>query len=376
MSAHMETCDLPMKRQRVATSEPVQIPSCLPATCHTRNRYLDRKHGHPRDRHIFFDDGEKGELHDYYVDWNMDGHFDKTACISVTTLIHTFFPPFDRAGTVRKIKQNCKPSSKYYGMLDAEIYAQWEQAGLEARTYGNMMHDFIDRFMNGERQLDPKVKEQLKDELRLFHKALQLTSKWVPFRTEWFVYTDRCTRITGSLDCVFVNQPLMDLLHKEHNEVDVLHLIIYDWKRCKQIRKFSPWAQGRFPVHTLPSANFYHYSLQLNMYKWILETFYTHMPYRGRVYQRIHVDFMYLCVLHPNLKEPNVVRCPDFSIYVERITSLRKQCLTNLAQGLPAPYPFDLDQPVPEEALEYYKSLEKRATEPKVKKINVNFNQF
>ena len=69
-------------------------------------------------------------------------------------------------------------------------------------------------------------------------------------------------------------------------------LWIYDWKRCKQIEyePFSKHCYAKTPcLAHLPDTNFWHYSLQLNLYKFILESKY------GK-----RVSKMSLVCLHPD----------------------------------------------------------------------------
>jgi len=50
-------------------------------------------------------------------------------------------------------------------------------------------------------------------------------------------------------------------------------LLIYDWKRSKEIKKTNPfnkWA-NKEEIEHLPDSNYWHYCLQLNTYKAILE---------------------------------------------------------------------------------------------------------
>jgi len=78
-----------------------------------------------------------------------------------------------------------------------------------------------------------------------------------PYRTEWTVFHED-VKISGSIDMIF--------------EKPNGHLLIYDWKRCKEITKtngFNKWGNKECIQH-LPDTNFWHYSLQLNTYKTIL----------------------------------------------------------------------------------------------------------
>jgi hypothetical protein len=74
---------------------------------------------------------------------------------------------------------------------------------------------------------------------------------------------------------------------------------IYDWKRSREITKsasFNKFANKTCIEH-LPDSNYWHYCLQLNTYKSILESKYD-----------IIVSEMYLICLHPENKNNNYQR--------------------------------------------------------------------
>ena len=79
-----------------------------------------------------------------------------------------------------------------------------------------------------------------------------------PYRTEGCVYYEEL-KLSGSIDMIFENPDGT--------------LQIYDWKRCKEISYDSSF--GKFAktpcISHLPDTNFWHYSLQLNVYRAILE---------------------------------------------------------------------------------------------------------
>ena len=70
---------------------------------------------------------------------------------------------------------------------------------------------------------------------------------------------DEDSKIAGSIDMIYEN-------------VDGT-LSIYDWKRCNAITSDNTW--NKFAIHPLiqhiPDTNYWHYTLQLNTYKYILE---------------------------------------------------------------------------------------------------------
>jgi ATP-dependent exoDNAse (exonuclease V) beta subunit len=100
-----------------------------------------------------------------------------------------------------------------------------------------------------------------------------------PYRTEWMIF-DEDLKIAGSIDMVYENPDGT--------------LSIYDWKRSKEITKVNNW--NKFATNQLishfPDANFWHYALQLNTYKAILEAKY------GKT-----VKDLYLVRLHPDIQE-------------------------------------------------------------------------
>ena len=53
------------------------------------------------------------------------------------------------------------------------------------------------------------------------------------------------------------------------DEADNFYL--FDWKRSKQIKKENRYRKGKHPLNHLDDANYWHYALQLNIYKYILE---------------------------------------------------------------------------------------------------------
>lgn len=202
----------------------------------------------------------------------MDGDESYT---SVTTFIHHFFKPFDAKTVIQKMKRSQRwSSSPYYGKTDEEIMSEWEKKRVDSASSGTYMHQQIERFYNEE---EPHT-EPIGKEWQLFgdfHKHFART----PYRTEWYVY-DEEAKLAGSIDMVFC---------EGENDTD---LIIVDWKRTSELKTSNFYQKGLHPVSHLDDCNFYHYSLQLNTYKYILEKNY------GK-----QVKHMFLVVLHPNNNE-------------------------------------------------------------------------
>ena len=225
--------------------------------------FLSKKNEHPRDKFISFDEGP----HIYYV--RGDPSF-----TSVTTWNHQHFAPFDTESVLNntmKSKKMLNPDYKYYGMTREEIKQAWDDNRDRAAKAGTKMHYDIECHYNGWEVNNESV------EFQHFQKFLRDYPNLKPYRTEWCVYYEEL-KLSGSIDMVFEN---------EKGE-----LLIYDWKRCQEIKHDN----GAYTTYSitpcishLPDTNFWHYALQLNMYKTILE----------HKYDKKIVD-LYLVCMHPD----------------------------------------------------------------------------
>lgn len=231
-------------------------------------QYLAQKNAHPRDEFITFDEGP----HIYTI--KGDSGF-----TSVTTWNHSHFSHFDAEGTINRMMNSPKWSqNKYYGKTKQEILDLWEANRIESSSAGTKLHYDIECFYNDQ----PSDNNSL--EYGYFLNFQKDFAHLTPYRTEWMVY-DEELRLAGSIDMVF----------KKDNG----NLLIYDWKRCKEISKFSNFNKYSHNsiISDFPDTNFWHYSLQLNTYKAILEKSYGEK-----------VDELYLVCLHPENKNKNYQR--------------------------------------------------------------------
>lgn len=221
---------------------------------------LKQRNHHPRDDRLFFDE----EPHIYYID------NDSSGVISVTTFVHKHFQAFDADTVIKNMRKGRKwnDKNKYFLMTDDEIKKSWDDNRIEASTAGTHMHKCIELFYN-ERDVhndSPEYKMFLD-----FHRD---HSHLKAYRTEWEVFLEEY-KLAGSIDMVFENPDGT--------------FSIYDWKRCKEIKRANYFGKGKFPIHHMDDCNYVHYTLQLNIYKYILETKYD-----------IKIKDMFLVSLHPN----------------------------------------------------------------------------
>jgi ATP-dependent exoDNAse (exonuclease V) beta subunit len=248
---------------------------------------------HPRDDHIIFHE----PTHTYYI----DGSSEKV--ISCTKFIHEFFPHFDPDVTIAKMMKSPKwTSSVWHGMSAEQIKKKWNDSGKEASTKGTAMHLAIEQFLHGsEEVIDPENYGTI--EWKYFMNFWRdVEHDLVPYRSEWEVWMKEFM-LCGSIDMVFYS--------KKQNGY-----VIYDWKRSKEIKTTNNFANGFGPVSHLPDSNYWHYTLQLNIYKYFLEKFYG-----------LNVVDLCLVIIHPDNKNYRLIRLNMLNDEVEGMLNCRKRAL-------------------------------------------------
>lgn len=238
--------------------------------------FLAKKYPHERDSRIkFYEEG-----HRYTVD-GLEGY------TSVTTWNHHHFPQFNADSIIDKMEkgknwQIKEKNQKYWDqetdkpMTRDKIKASWDANRDAAAKAGTAMHYDIECYYNEIPSNNSSI------EYKYFQKYLEDFERenphLKPYRTEWTVFHEEM-KLTGSIDMVYI-----DTSDPTGNT-----LAIYDWKRCAEISHENQFSHALTPeIKHLPDTNFWHYSLQLNTYKKILETKY------GKTITKLA-----LVVLHP-----------------------------------------------------------------------------
>ena len=243
---------------------------------------LEKDNADKRDQNIVF--VEKG--HQYFI----NGDFNY---ISVTTIVRSIFPKFDTDGLIEKMILDKNP--KYKDKSPETIKLEWKNNGEMAAMEGTRLHRNIELYSNG---------IPVMDDSKEFNFFLIFKEKYgylEAYRTEWFIY-DEEFRIAGSID----------MIYKDTRD-DTYH--IYDWKRTKPFSsKSSKNNVGFGPFSNIPNSNLWHYSLQLNIYKYLLE----------KNYNKI-ISSMTLCRLHPNSRKYQLVDIKNMTQQVELLLDIRKQ---------------------------------------------------
>lgn len=258
----------------------------VPESCNTTQLKLAILNHHPRDDLIAFDEGP----HKYYI----RGESDYT---SVTTVVHELFPEFDgkTVATNMVTRPDFFKSSKYkdykhlqeYNTTDErvqEVLKMWELNRDIAAELGTRLHEACEYFYN-----DQPV-PLTTPEYQYFLNYAETKKHWQPYRTEMMVF-DEAYKVCGSVDMIYYD-PVTKTYH------------LRDWKRSKKINKFA--FGGKRGSNGLPDCNFFHYALQLNLYKWILEKNYS-----------LPMEDMAIVVFHPSNDDFLEMEIPYLQHYIE-----------------------------------------------------------
>jgi len=249
--------------------------------------YLSKKNSHERDHRIkFYEEGHR---------YTVDG---KEGFTSVTTWNHHHFPQFNADSIIDKMMKGKnwlikEKNQKYWDISTdkpktrSDIKKMWDANRDAAAAAGTAMHYDIECYYNKISTNNTSIEyiyfQNFWEDFQKEHPYL------VPYRTEWTVFHEEM-RLTGSIDMVY-----QDIRDDTGNT-----LVIYDWKRCGEISHENMFSCAITPViKHLPDTNFWHYSLQLNTYKKILETKY------GKT-----VTNLALVVLHPDNKNYQIHEVP------------------------------------------------------------------
>ena len=228
---------------------------------------FNRLNAHTRDNIIEFDPDAhvytlRGEVYD-----------------SVTTVVDGCFEKFDAEYWAAR---KATPDAPKEALLE-----KWERAGRLARDLGTLMHDRIERHYLGE-SLPPDV---MSDPTFALFAEFARARRLRPYRTEWRIFHED-SRIAGTLDFL---------------AFDGERFSIYDWKRSTKVTdpEGRPVVRSSFgktalpPLGHLPDTAYWHYALQVSIYRYILEQKYG-----------IVVSDSFLGVFHPDRSRPHLVELP------------------------------------------------------------------
>jgi hypothetical protein len=293
--------------------------------------YLAQKNKHERDSRVVFVD----KPHAYYIDGKCGEY------VSASGINSMFFPKFN--SKVQSLKtfntktfgmRKNQPSYAYCGCTCPEdIIKRWDRN----RDLGTIMHRNFEEILNSDvldiidsrhyvfEDMDftdaylPMVKKGglfekfgiIEENYRCMYQFLKLRQsqswRWRNHRTEWCLFDDE-TKLCGTID-------YFGIIPETGNG------IIADFKRtpnitAKHFDRKNPPKYGSYVCSDLMAANYFKYSIQQNMYRWLEEKNYG-----------IPVKAMFLYQFNPKKFDAVIHPLPNMQSLIQKIAACRKKCL-------------------------------------------------
>lgn len=259
----------------------------------------------PQDERITFE--EEGHI------YLLDG---KRRLTPVSSVYSRYFKPFDS-------KKWAERKAEGLPITAAQLMEQWNCNGMMASFAGTHLHKQIEEYLNGDEYMAPMCRftydgEFIHEEKIIsINKEIEYFLKFVkdvdftPFRTEWRVF-DEQLGMAGTID-----------LACSRNDST---FEFYDWKRSKSlIDKYGVVCKtNRFDAHGInglqhiPDCSYWHYALQQNLYRHIVEKCYG-----------LKISAMHLVVLHPDYPSYKVINIPIMNNEIQFIVADLKNKISN-----------------------------------------------
>ncbi|MAQ70519.1 MAG: hypothetical protein CMD23_05450 [Flavobacteriales bacterium] len=211
---------------------------------------------------------------------------------SVTQFISNFFEPFDEYEIAKKLTKH----PKYQGKNIEDILLDWKQR----RDRGTVVHKQIENFIinmknqyetNTNETLDLKSKQGIQFLKESYYQKPDKKNTHLIF-PEVKIISEKL-KLAGTIDLLIYN--------KNKNQISLV-----DWKTNKEIKTsenaYRHGIKGT-PAEKIYDCSFERYSLQLSMYKHLLENYY-------------HISVNGLYIVHLKETEFKVMPCQCQSIHI------------------------------------------------------------
>ena len=285
------------KSKETMTNQPLEIPFATP-----RSKEIEEKM-------LRFTDAGKYDQ-DQFIDFEPEQHVytykGQTRLLPVSSLIAYFFEKFDAQAAAQRQYER-------YGIPVDETLKKWERNGQMAREVGTFVHEQTESYFRDgtfakvcpftfEDQTEMISVEKEQQHFLCFVMDYDIH----PYRQEGPVY-DTDLNIAGTIDMVC-------------KEMDG-EFTIYDWKRSSKVVNVlgQPIVEAfggkrGFNGISLPDTPFYHYCIQQNLYRYMLEAHYG-----------VKVKAMNLVVLCADYPSYIVANVPKMDEVIEQIIAACKE---------------------------------------------------
>lgn len=198
------------------------------------------------------------ETHEYFIDG-------QKVPLSATKILSNLKIPFDtdKWSTKKAMERNIPLE---------DILAEWKLKSLISTEKGTIFHNYVENYLSNKIFPYPEkrilsvpefngidiIRPKFDKLISLFDSFYTLMKgRLIPVRSE-FVVGDRELNIAGMIDQIFYN--------KKTGKLE-----IWDWKTNKAISTENKYQKFKSPISHLDECELNTYSLQLNIYKYIIE---------------------------------------------------------------------------------------------------------
>lgn len=204
----------------------------------------------------------KFNCYTFYEKPHLYYYYDKPVKTSVTQFVSSFFEPFDKDNISKKYAQK-------HGLTQEEVLLDWEKKGNISSISGTIIHGFLENYARGkvfeldfslakEKGIEDEVRERvdlLLPQAQKFHD--ETFNKLIPIQCEYTVGIEDI--IAGNIDLLCWN-------------VRDQEFQIWDYKNLKEFTTKNNWGKKALKeFNNYDDCHLVHYSIQLNLYKTILE---------------------------------------------------------------------------------------------------------
>lgn len=212
---------------------------------------------------VEFAKSELKKFNDIRIDPGPHIYYDsnQTSYTSVTTFVGRYSIPFDK-------NRKALDYAIRHGLNVKDVLDSWEFKGAYARRLGTEVHAVMEHLWKGDEN-EPDWKEiaryqGMREDFEYRSKICQelydkMKNIYVPIANE-IIVNDPALGLAGTIDFVAYN--------KRTDTVDIL-----DWKTSKQFSVSGGSQMMKDPFSAYPNTNVSEYSLQLSLYKYIVEKY-------------------------------------------------------------------------------------------------------
>lgn len=179
-----------------------------------------------------------------YINTKSNKRFGK----SVTQYLGQFKKPFDSDYWSKK-------KAEERGVPVGVILKEWREKGDRSRMAGTSFHTMVEERLRNNQIVTNGVSEKLIKHFESFYTASSINL--IPICSE-LVLGDEQLDIAGSCDQMYWSKKLNGL-------------ILFDWKTSEKLDKENKYQKMLSPFENLDDSGFNNYSLQLNLYRYIIE---------------------------------------------------------------------------------------------------------